>query len=180
MNDKTNAQNNKKLIISLSLVVMGMFSLAFAAVPLYDLFCRVTGYGGTTQEYTEGQEVGAVDRWMTVRFNADISPKLPWRFEPDQKEVRVRVGEPLLASFTAENLSAREVSGTAIYNVTPLKTGQYFVKVQCFCFDQQTLEPGKKVSMPVSFFVDPAIVNDDNLDEVKTITLSYTFFEYEE
>ena len=152
-----------------------MFGLAFASVPLYDLFCRVTGFGGTTQQ-NDSNDVEVIDRVMKIRFNADISPKLKWRFKPDQKEITVKVGESALASFTAENISDEPLTGTAVYNVTPLKAGAYFVKVQCFCFDLQLLEPGKKISMPVSFYVDPDIINDDNLDEVKTITLSYTFF----
>lgn len=169
--------NDRRLFITLAVVAALMFGVAFAAAPLYRLYCSVTGYGGATRK-AGGEEnaVKPIDRWMTIRFNADTDPKLPWKFTPDQKELRVRVGESSLASFTAENLTGENITGMATYNVTPDKVGEYFVKVQCFCFDLQTLTPHQKVSMPVSFFVDPALANDNNLDDVKTITLSYTFF----
>ena len=156
-------------------VAVGMVGLAFASVPLYRLFCQVTGFGGTTQVAAEMPEA-VLDRTMIVRFNADVDPKLPWAFQPNQRQISVRIGEAGLAIFTARNLSEAPVTGTATFNVTPLKAGRYFDKVQCFCFDEQHLEPGQEVEMAVSFFVDPAIMDDRNLDEVKTITLSYTFF----
>ncbi len=152
-----------------------MTGLAFASVPLYRLFCQVTGYGGTTQvaETAPGQ---VFERRITVRFNADVNPKLPWHFQPLERAVTLRVGEPGLAFYRAVNLTDRPVSGTATYNVTPLKAGQYFNKTQCFCFDEQRLEAGEAVEMGVSFFIDPAILEDRNLDDVTTVTLSYTFF----
>jgi cytochrome c oxidase assembly protein subunit 11 len=156
-------------------LVAGMVGLAFASVPLYRLFCQVTGYGGTTQVAEEAP--GAVgERVITVRFNADVDPDLPWRFQPVARAVEVRVGEQGLAFYRAFNESDRPVSGTAVFNVTPQKAGAYFNKVACFCFDEQRLEPGQTVDMGVSFFIDPAILDDRNLDEVKTVTLSYTFF----
>ncbi|MDX1401524.1 MAG: cytochrome c oxidase assembly protein, partial [Kiloniellales bacterium] len=120
------------------------------------------------------------DRVMHIRFNADVIGGLPWSFQPAQREVSVNVGESGLAFYKAKNLSKKAVTGVAVFNVTPLKAGQYFQKIQCFCFDEQTLAGGQQVDMPVSYFVDPAINDDPNLDDVRTITLSYTFFSVEE
>jgi len=167
--------SNARTALLLSGLVCGMVGLAFASVPLYRLFCQVTGFGGTTQVASEmPQAVG--ERIITVRFNADVNPALPWRFQPEVREVALKVGEPGLVFYRAENLSSRPVNGTATFNVTPLKAGQYFNKVACFCFEEQRLEPGQAIDMGVSFFVDPAILDDPGLDEVTTITLSYTFF----
>jgi cytochrome c oxidase assembly protein subunit 11 len=166
---------NRRLGLALLGVVAVMLGAAYASVPLYQLFCQVTGYGGTTQ-VAESAPAAAGERVFTIRFNADVDPKLPWAFQPVEREMTVKVGESGLALFRAENLSARPTAGTATFNVTPLKAGQYFNKVQCFCFTEQRLAPGASIDMPVSFFVDPAIVEDPNLQEVKTITLSYTFF----
>lgn len=156
-------------------VVAGMVGLSFAAVPLYRLFCQVTGYGGTVQRAAIAPGA-ASDRVIIVRFNADVDPKLPWRFEPGQTAVKVRLGEQSLAYFRATNLSGMPMTGQAVFNVTPLKAGLYFDKVQCFCFDEQHLAPGATAELPVTFFVDPDIAKDRNLDDVNTITLSYTFY----
>ncbi|MEQ9638487.1 MAG: cytochrome c oxidase assembly protein [Alphaproteobacteria bacterium] len=156
-------------------VVAGMLGLSYAAVPLYQLFCQVTGYGGTPQQADVAPDQ-VLDRTITVRFNADTMPELPWRFRPAQRQVTLKVGEQGLAFYVAENLSKRPVTGQAAFNVTPEKAGRYFTKVECFCFTEQTLAAGQQVDMPVSFYVDPAIADDRDLDEVKTITLSYTFF----
>lgn len=154
-----------------------MTALAFASVPLYRLFCQQTGYGGTTQvAIAPAGEVR--DRFIKVQFNADVSPELPWRFVPLQHEMLVRVGQSTLAFYEAENLSDKPIKGMAVYNVTPDKAGVYFNKVECFCFIEQTLEPKKKVSMPVQFFIDPKFADDKNVDDITTITLSYTFFPY--
>ncbi|MGH6948552.1 MAG: cytochrome c oxidase assembly protein [Kiloniellales bacterium] len=175
-----NALNpNRRIALLLSVVVAGMVGLSFASVPLYRIFCQVTGYGGTTQ-VAEQAPGGLEGRRITVRFNADIDPQLPWSFQPVNRSVTLPVGEEQLAFYRAENLTDRPLVGTATFNVTPLKAGQYFVKIDCFCFTEQRLEPGQSVEMPVSFFVDPAIVEDPNLDDVHTITLSYTFFPAEE
>ena len=156
-------------------VVAGMVGLSFAAVPLYRLFSQSTGLAGTTQTaVTAPAEV--LDRVVTVRFNADIGRRLPWRFRPDQVAMELRVGEQGLAYFTATNNSDERVTGHAVFNVTPLKAGRYFTKVKCFCFDEQVLGPGETARMMVSFFVDPKIADNSNLDDVSTITLSYTFF----
>jgi len=174
MTDRSNRRNAATATI-LAGVFAGMVGLSFAAVPLYRLFCQATGYEGTTQRAETAP--GAVgDRVITVRFNADIDPNLPWRFEPEQTAVSVKVGQQGLAYFKATNLSSEAIVGQALFNVTPLKVGLYFDKVQCFCFSQQRLEPGQTAELPVTFFVDPDIVKDRNLDDVRTITLSYTFY----
>ena len=156
-------------------VTAGMVGLSFAAVPLYRMFCQVTGFGGTTQRAATAP--GAVaGRLITVRFDAEVDPSLPWRFEPEQSSIAVRVGESATAFYKATNLSQESVIGQAVFNVTPLKAGLYFDKIQCFCFTQQRLAPGESEDMPVTFFVDPDILKDRNLDDVGTITLSYTFY----
>jgi cytochrome c oxidase assembly protein subunit 11 len=167
------------VVVLCSAVVAAMVGLSFAAVPLYRLFCQVTGYGGTTQ-VSEAPPAEVGERIVKVRFNADVDARLPWNFVPAQVEVALRVGEVGMAFYRARNLTGQPVTGTAVFNVTPLKAGQYFNKVQCFCFDEQRLQPGQSVDMPVTFFVDPAINDDPNLDDVRTITLSYTFFRAEE
>lgn len=175
----TETKTHRKTLFSLVAVVAGMFMLAYASVPLYQLFCKVTGTGGTTQVADAAPEKMG-ERVMKIEFNADTDPNLPWQFKPEQRRVSVTTGEQKLAFFSAENASDKAVKGTATYNVTPAKAGIYFNKVQCFCFNEQVLQPGQKVMMPVSFFVDPEIENDPNLRGVKTITLSYTFFKVKE
>ena len=166
-------RNRRTALVALC-VAGGMVGAAYASVPLYRIFCQVTGYGGTTQVATSLPDK-ILARRVVVRFNADVDRALPWRFGPEQDRVEVRVGEEGLAFFRARNDSKEAVVGTASFNVTPDKVGQYFNKVQCFCFTEQRLEPGQEIDMPVSFFVDPAIAADRNLDDVETITLSYTF-----
>ena len=156
-------------------LVFGMIGLSFAAVPLYNLFCQVTGFGGTTQR-AEGPAGEILDRTVKVRFNADVNGALPWGFRPEIHQMEVRIGESAMMSYRAVNNSDEPIVGTATYNVTPDKTGIYFNKIQCFCFTEQRLEPGQSVDMPVYFFVDPAMADDPKLDDVQTITLSYTFF----
>lgn len=164
----------------LFVVVCGMTGLAFASVPLYRLFCQVTGFAGTPQINTADENDRAVsERTIKVRFDANVSPELPWRFKPEQRELTVRIGESSLAVYEAANLSKKPITGHATFNITPYKAAQYFVKVACFCFDDQTLEAGQRVDMPVSFYVDPEILNDVDARDVKTITLSYTFFRAE-
>ena len=175
--DKTNAKN-KRVLFSCVAVVGGMIGLAYASVPLYKLFCQVTGFGGTTQ-VAEQAPVEVSEKTIKVRFNAEVNSGLNWQFKPEQREITVRLGEDNLAYYMAENMSLTPITGQATYNVTPLKAGQYFSKIACFCFDEQTLEPGQRVDMPVSFYVDPAIAEDINTQDVKTITLSYTFFKSE-
>lgn len=169
-------KKNQRLALKIFLFVFFMVGVAFASVPLYDLFCRVTGFGGTTQ-VAQSLPDTVLDRSMRIRFNAATGRNLPWTFEPEQNEITVRIGDRGLTAFYARNDAAEPVTGTAIYNVTPLKVGKYFHKIQCFCFDRQTLEPGRDMNMPVMFFVDPSIADDPNMDDVTTITLSYTFYE---
>ncbi len=172
----TRRTGNTVLAIGLLGLVAGMAGLAYASVPLYRLFCQVTGYGGTTQAAAAAPGSSGEARLITVRFDAMVSPSLPWTFEPVVRAVEVKLGEDHLATYRATNLSDRPAAGMATFNVTPHKAGLYFNKIACFCFDRQVLEPGQSVEMPVSFYVDPALAGDPNLDEVKTITLSYTFF----
>ncbi len=175
MADGKRTRANRRLALGLGALVCGMIGLSFAAVPLYELFCQVTGYGGTTQvAETAPDEV--LQRQMKIRFDANVSPDLPWSFQPELRQVTVKLGEPTLAFYKVANLSNSATVGTATFNVTPQKAGQYFSKTQCFCFTEQLLKPGQEVEMGVSFYVDPALAEDPNLDEVKTITLSYTFF----
>jgi len=173
------AERSRRLTAGVAVgVILGMLALTAASVPLYRLFCQVTGYGGTTQV----AEAGAgriLDRTIKVRFNADVDPDLPWAFRPKQREVEVRIGEERLAFFEAVNHGDAAVVGSATFNVTPHKAGIYFSKLACFCFEEQVLEPGERVDMPVSFYVDPAIVDDAGTADVETITLSYTFFRRE-
>ncbi|WP_421857552.1 cytochrome c oxidase assembly protein [Oceanicaulis sp.] len=167
---------NTKVFALCGGIILGMVGMAYAAVPIYDLFCRVTGYGGTTQvvQYDPGQ---VLDREVTVRFDASRSRDFPWEFEPLQNEMTVRAGETALAFYRATNTSDRPVTGVASYNVTPFKMGPYFSKLECFCFTEQTLDPGQSMDMPVIFFVDPLMDEDARLDDIRTMTLSYTFWE---
>ncbi len=160
-------------------VILVMAGLTAASVPLYRLFCQVTGYGGTTQ-VAEESVPAALEETIRVRFDAGIGDELPWRFKPAEREVEVRIGEERLAFYRAVNTSDRPIVGTATFNVTPHKAGPYFSKIACFCFTEQVLQPGEEVDMPVSFFVDPAILDDPNTRDLKTITLSYTFFMLED
>lgn len=162
-------------VIILIGVLGGMVALTYASPSLYRLFCEKTGHGGTTQLATLKPK-RIENRTITVRFNADTHMELPWKFKPLQKEIQVKVGEIGLAFYQAQNLSALPAIGMATYNVTPHKAGIYFNKVECFCFLEQHLEGKQKTDFPVQFFIDPEIINDPNLNDVDTITLSYTFF----
>ena len=171
-------KNRKVMTVTLS-VVAAMIILSFASVPLYRLTCKITGWGGTTQTTASSEKRQVLDREITVRFNADTAPDLPWNFKPEQGPVTVKLGADKLVSFSAENVAGSPVAGTAVYNVTPLEAGRYFFKTQCFCFAQQSLNSHQKVHMPVVFYVDPKIVDDPDLGDLKTITLSYTFYRAE-
>ncbi len=155
-----------------------MAGMAYAAVPLYQMFCQVTGLGGTTQKAEKPSEV-VLDRLVTVRFDANVSPKLGWSFEPVQRTVEAHIGENMLVFYRATNTSDRKITGTATFNVAPDAAGLYFSKIECFCFKEQTLEPGQSIEMPVSFFIDPALVKDPESSRLKDITLSYTFYPVE-
>ena len=168
-------RRNGVTMAALAMVLVVMGGLVYASVPLYRLFCQVTGFGGTTRT-AEAPPAQPGERIVTVRFNADVNGALPWSFRPVQREISVRVGELGLAYYVARNDSDVPITGNATFNVSPQKAGIYFNKVACFCFTEQRLMPGESVKMGVSFFVDPEIVDDRYLDDVKTITLSYTFF----
>jgi cytochrome c oxidase assembly protein subunit 11 len=161
--------------LSLASVTLAMLGASFAAIPLYRVFCAVTGYAGTPQIGPETSP-GVANGNITVHFNADVNPNLPWQFAPEQRNVTLKLGEQQVAFYTARNEAATPVTGIALYNVTPDKVGKYFHKTACFCFNQQTLAPGQQMEFPVSFWVDPAIANDPNTADVHVITLSYTFF----
>lgn len=167
-------------------VAVGMVGATYASVPLYRLFCQATGFGGTTKRVetveekltkrTEEQKVKAAERPVTVYFNADVAHGMPWKFVPSQTDVTVIPGESTLAFYTAENTSETPVTGVSTYNVSPQKAGVYFNKIQCFCFEEQRLQPKEKIDMPVFFYLDPEFASDPRMMGVNNITLSYTFF----
>lgn len=157
-------------------VVAAMGSLGFASVPLYDLFCRVTGYGGTTSVAEQGSDV-VLDQTILVRFDASLGDDMEWEFEAPSEPMEIRIGETGMAFYTAYNPTDRTIAGTATYNVAPYSAGLYFSKIACFCFTEQVLEPGERVEMPVTFYVDPEIVDDPDANGIHAITLSYTFYE---
>jgi cytochrome c oxidase assembly protein subunit 11 len=167
---------NARLAWSLAGAVGGMLALAYAASPLYDMFCRATGFGGTPQVAQEGERP-ILSRTVNVRFDSNVDANLPWRFSPLEREVKVKLGEERLVHYRVTNVSQRPIVGTSTYNVTPETSGAWFNKLQCFCFTEQLLLPGQSMDMPVVFFVDPEMDKDRRYDNVRTITLSYTFFE---
>jgi cytochrome c oxidase assembly protein subunit 11 len=166
---------NRRVAAALVVVVAGMVTLVSYSVPLYRLFCQVTGFGGTTQRAVV-DSTSKLGRLIMVRFNTDVAPNLPWRFLPEQRNVQVHLGEEELVFFSAENLTDRAIVGHATFNVTPPAAGLYFNKIQCFCFDDERLGAHQRVDMPVDFFVDPGLAKDPDVQGIDTITLSYTFF----
>jgi len=168
-------RRNKFVAFAAVGLVAGMIGASYAAVPLYKLFCAVTGFDGTTQR-ADAAPAEILDRDVTVRFNADVGQGLGWKFQPLQRDITLKVGQEALIYYRATNVSDKPIVGMATFNVTPDKAGQYFDKIACFCFTEQRLEPGQSIDMPVSFFVDPRIALDRNLDDVANIALSYTFF----
>lgn len=173
--ERIKARRRRRTALIATGVVFGMVGASFAAVPLYDIFCRVTGYGGTTQR-VEAAGDRVLDRMVKVQFDANIASGLGWRFEPAQRSVNLHLGETALVAYTAENLTGVDTQGTAVFNVTPESVGRYFDKVECFCFTEQRLAPGEVAELPVLFYVDPALADDPLLDYIDTITLSYTFY----
>ena len=171
------AQKNRAVAIRMALFALAMLGLAFASVPLYRAFCQVTGFGGTTQKAEAAP--GAVAGQIGVRFDANIDPALPWKFEPVQETVRIHPGARTTIYYEATNYTARSTTGQAIFNVTPEIAGKYFSKIECFCFTEQTLKPGETVKMPVIFFVDPKLRDDPDTKHIDEITLSYTFYPVE-
>ena len=175
-------QKNRRVAIVAVLAALAMLGLGFAAVPLYDLFCRVTGFAGTTQVATEAEADSAAAfaksagaPTISIRFDANTASDMPWEFRPRQVTDTVQIGQRDMAIFEATNNAARPITGTATFNVQPEQAGKYFNKIQCFCFTEQTLRPGQQVTMPVLFYVDPKALDDPNMDGVEQITLSYTF-----
>ncbi len=158
------------------LLVAFMVGASYAAVPFYNWFCRSTGFNGTTQVATSGPASAPLTRTIAVRFDSNVAPGLPWKFEPEQTEIQVKIGEVTTVFYTVTNQSARTTTGQAAYNVAPLTVGSYFQKINCFCFTEQTMAPGEKREMPVVFYVDPALVTNSDNDGLTAITLSYTFY----
>nr|BDN85867.1 heme biosynthesis protein [Microheliella maris] len=175
---------NKKLLYTLLTILLIMIGLSYASVPLYRLFCQVTGYGGTTKKV--GEELHKFETTkiqhnptLTINFNSDIDSQLRWEFKPLQKEIKAKAGEPVLIFYSAKNMTDKPIIGISTYNVTPQKMGLYFNKIQCFCFEEQRLEPGESVDLPVFFFVDSSFLHDRSVKNITNLTLSYTFFNAE-
>ncbi|MFN3765076.1 MAG: cytochrome c oxidase assembly protein [Aliihoeflea sp.] len=173
--DKDKQKRNRNVAIACTVFFSSMVGVAYAAVPLYELFCQVTGYGGTTQRAEQYSQT-VLDQDITVRFDANVSGGLTWQFEPVQRSTTLKIGETTQVAYRATNTSKRPAMGRASFNVSPHLAGAYFMKVECFCFTDTELQPGESMDMPVVFYVDPEIVNVPELKDVRTITLSYTFF----
>lgn len=157
-------------------LVFGMVGVAYAAVPLYRMFCQLTGFAGTPQIAAGARAPGAVNRTISIRFDGNVDAQLPWTFRPEQSHITIPIGERSIAFYDARNVSGVPVTGQAVFNVTPSQAGRYFTKIQCFCFNEQTLQGFQDVRMPVTFYVDPAILNDPDARDISEITLSYTFY----
>ncbi|MDA7947305.1 MAG: cytochrome c oxidase assembly protein [Hyphomicrobiaceae bacterium] len=172
-------RRNLSVALAMAALVCGMVGMSYAAVPLYQLFCQVTGYGGTTQRAEKAPDT-VLERTLSVRFDANLARGMDWEFKPVQHKIEVRIGDSMLAHYEATNNAKAAITGTATFNVTPEAAGQYFNKIECFCFTEQTLEPGARTDMPLTFFIDPEIVNDPEARNIQEITLSYTFFPVED
>lgn len=173
-------RRNRRTLVATALIGVAMLALGFASVPLYRIFCEQTGFGGTTQRATASTDVrAATGHTMSIRFDSNVQPGMPWSFRPEHATDTVTVGAKDMAIFVAKNLSDKPVTGTAAFNVTPTQAGAYFTKIQCFCFTEQTLQPGEEVRMPVLFYVDPKILADPDNKDTQEITLSYTFYPVE-
>jgi cytochrome c oxidase assembly protein subunit 11 len=166
---------NTRLVIALAVFVVAMIGVAYASVPLYTLFCQATGLGGTTQRATAAP-AQTTDRYVTISFDGNVDSALPWSFGPEQRSVRVKLGEVKTIKYRAQNNSSETLTATATFNVQPSKVGPYFDKIQCFCFTKQVLKPGQSIELPVKFFVDAALADNRQDDDVTDITLSYTFY----
>jgi len=170
------AYRNRRVGLIALLIVLAMIGLGFASVPLYRIFCEATGFDGTTQRAASDDAPGATGLIISVRFDANVTPGMGWTFAPEQETERVAVGAREMAFFTATNTTDHPITGSATFNVTPTQAGQYFTKIQCFCFTEQTLQPGETVRMPVVYYVDPAFATDKDTKKIPEITLSYTFY----
>jgi cytochrome c oxidase assembly protein subunit 11 len=175
-------KNNKSVAIILTALSIAMVGLSYGSVPLYRLFCQVTGFGGTTQvsdlssDTLKIQDAMQKNKAITIYFSGDVSDTMPWKFQPVQQEIKLMVGETALAFYTAENPTNTPIVGISTYNVNPQQAGIYFNKIQCFCFEEQRLKPHEIIDMPVFFFIDPAFLEDPKMSDIDSITLSYTFF----
>ncbi|WP_313809262.1 cytochrome c oxidase assembly protein [Sphingobium sp.] len=174
-------RRNRRTMVGMAGVGLAMLGLGFASVPLYRIFCEQTGFGGTTKRAAADVQVKeAVGHRISIRFDSNVSPGMPWQFYPERHTQTVTIGARTMAIFIAKNMSDKPVTGTASFNVTPLQAGAYFTKIQCFCFTQQTLQPGQQVRMPVIYYVDPKILTDADNKDTQEITLSYTFYPVEQ
>ncbi|OAH40806.1 cytochrome c oxidase assembly protein [Sphingobium yanoikuyae] len=174
-------RRNRRTLVAMAGIGLAMLALGFASVPLYRIFCQTTGFGGTTQRAAADVKLTPVaGRTMSIRFDSNVHPGMPWEFRPEHRTDTVTVGARDMAIFIAKNLSDKPVTGTASFNVTPTQAGAYFTKIQCFCFTQQTLQPGEEVRMPVIYYVDPKILQDPDNKDTQQITLSYTFYPVEQ
>lgn len=173
-------RRNRRTLVAMAGVGLSMLALGFASVPLYRIFCEQTGFGGTTMRAAADVQVReATGHSMSIRFDSNVQPGMPWQFYPEHRTDTVTVGRKDMAIFIAKNMSDKPVTGTASFNVTPSQAGAYFTKIQCFCFTEQTLQPGQEVRMPVLYFVDPKILDDPDNKDTQQITLSYTFYPVE-
>jgi cytochrome c oxidase assembly protein subunit 11 len=174
-------RRNRRTLVAMAAVGMAMLGLGFASVPLYRIFCEQTGFGGTTMRADANVQVqAATGHTMSIRFDSNVQPGMPWQFYPEHRTDTVTIGRKDMAIFIAKNMSDKPVTGTASFNVTPTQAGAYFTKIQCFCFTQQTLQPGEEVRMPVLYYVDPKILQDSDNKDTQQITLSYTFYPVEQ
>lgn len=174
-------RRNRRTLATMALVGLGMLGLGFASVPLYRIFCETTGFGGTTMRADANAKVDvATGHMMSVRFDSNVQPGMPWSFRPEHPTQQITIGERKMAIFVAKNMSDKPVTGTASFNVTPTQAGIHFAKIQCFCFTEQTLRPGQEMRMPVIYYVDPKILTDPDNKDTQEITLSYTFYPVEQ
>ena len=169
-------KSNAPIALSIIALFLSMLLLSFAAVPIYNLFCKATGFGGTTMRDKAFSKVNKGHRKINIEFDANVDKDLPWRFIPKQRRTNVITGETALIFYESENIGDKDIIGTSVYNITPMKAGKYFVKIHCFCFEEQLLKRGQKMLMPVSFFIDADLDKDPEMDDVDTITLSYSFY----
>ena len=170
-------KNNLKITFSLIFLVSFMFFLTFAAVPLYKLFCQVTGYGGTPKIVNVKDQINVSEKKIKIEFNSDVNKKLNWSFKPEQRSIESKIGDSILAFYKAKNNGNKSITGIATYNILPFEAAKYFNKVDCFCFENQTLEPGEEVVLPINFYIDPKILDDPSVKHLNSIVLSYTFFQ---
>ena len=173
-------KNNLKITFSLIFLVSFMFFLTFAAVPLYKLFYQVTGYGGTPKIVNVKDPINVSEKKIKIEFNSDVNKKLNWSFKPEQRSIESKIGDSILAFYKAKNNGNKSITGIATYNILPFEAAKYFNKVDCFCFENQTLEPGEEVVLPINFYIDPQILDDPNVKHLNSIVLSYTFFQSDE